>query len=245
MSAILELPAVPLFDTAAFAAETLSAWPSLATVLDHTLLKPDATRAQVLQLCHEAAQYHFACAMTNPCWTSLAVSVLSGTDVPVGAVVGFPFGSCLTSTKRDEAEALLRLGARELDMVINIGMVKAGEYDAVERDIHAVAEIVHNSGAILKVILETCLLTTEEKIRTAILCVVAGADFLKTSTGFSSGGATIEDVRLLRGIAGGAAGVKAAGGILALESAQAMIEAGASRIGSSACVKIVRALGAP
>lgn len=245
MSMILDLPETPYFDAAAFATETLSAWPSLAAVLDHTLLKPDATRSQVVQLCHEAAQYHFACAMTNPCWTSLAASVLSGTDIPVGVVVGFPLGASLTSTKRDEAEALVRLGARELDMVLNIGMIKAGEYEAVERDIRAVAQIAHDGGAILKVILETCLLTTEEKLRTATLCMSAGVDFLKTSTGFSTGGATVEDVRLLRGIAGGGAGVKASGGIRTLADARAMLEAGASRIGASSSVKIVRELGAP
>lgn len=245
MSTFLELPEAPFFDAPAFASEALSSWPSLAAVLDHTLLKPDATRDQVVQLCHEAAQYHFACAVTNPCWTSLASSVLSGTDVPVGVVVGFPLGASLTSTKRDEAEALIRLGARELDMVVNIGMVKAGEFDAVERDVRAVAQIAHEGGATLKVILETCLLTTQEKLHTATLCLAAGVDFLKTSTGFSTGGATVEDVRLLRGVAGGGAGVKAAGGIRTLADARSMLEAGASRVGSSASVKIIRELGAP
>lgn len=236
---------IPTFDSAAFSAETLSKWQNLAGVLDHTLLKPEATRAQVIQLCEEAASYRFACAMVNPYWCGVAASTLAGTGIPVGVVVGFPLGASLTSSKRDEAERLLRLGAHDLDMVMNIGLLKSGEYEAVQQDIHSIVELAHDAGAIVKVILETCLLTMEEKLRASELALAAGADFLKTSTGFSIGGAKVEDIGLMRGVAGGRCGVKASGGVRTLADTKAMLEAGASRIGASACVKIVRELGAP
>lgn len=230
------------FDTAAFAKQALSSPHALASAIDHTLLKPEATRQQVLKLCAEAAQYHFACAMVNPAWVTTAYAALAGTGVPVGVVVGFPLGANLTSTKRDEAASLVRLGARELDMVLNIGLVKSGENALVQNDIRGVAEIAHEAGAILKVILETSLLNLEEKLRASELACIAGADFLKTSTGFSTGGATAADVALLRGVAGGRCGVKASGGIRTLDDARAMLEAGANRIGASASVAIVQAL---
>ena len=230
------------FDAAAFAASALSSSAALAAVLDHTLLKPDATRSQVLQLCAEAAEYRFACAMVNPTWVATAVQALAGTGVPVGVVIGFPLGATLSSSKRDETVRVLKLGAHDVDMVLNVGLLKSGEpadYEAVKQDIRGVVELAHAQGAIVKVILETCLLTFEEKLRASELALAAGADFLKTSTGFSTGGATADDIALLRGVAGTRAGVKASGGIRSLADAKAMLFAGATRIGASASVKIV------
>ena len=232
------------FDSAAFATRALSSWQSLAEVIDHTLLKPDATRKQVENLCDEAIRYRFACAMVNPVWASTAVRVLSGTGVPVGVVIGFPLGASLVSTLRQEATALIRLGARELDMVIPIGQLKSGNHDAVYRAVQGAATVVHHHGALLKVILETSLLTVAEKLRASEIAIQAGADFLKTSTGFASGGATPADVALLRGIAGARSGIKASGGVRTLADVRAMLEAGANRIGASASVAIVRELGA-
>jgi len=232
------------FDAAAFTAQTLSSWQSLAAIIDHTLLKPDATRRQVEHLCDEAIRYRFACAMVNPVWASTAVGLLSGTGVPVGVVIGFPLGASLVSTLRQEAAALTCLGVRELDMVIPIGQLKSGNHHAVQHTIHAAADVAHYHGALLKVILETCLLSVEEKLRGAEIAIQAGADFLKTSTGFSTGGATPADVALLRGVAGARSGVKASGGIRTLADVRALLEAGANRIGASASVAIVRELGA-
>jgi deoxyribose-phosphate aldolase len=232
------------FDTPAFARQAMSTWQSLALVIDHTLLKPDATREQVESLCDETIRYRFACAMVNPVWVPTAVGMLSGTGIPVGVVIGFPLGASLVSTLRQEAAALSRLGARELDMVIPIGQLKSGNHHAVEHAVHAAATVAHHNGAILKVILETALLTVEEKLRGAELAIQAGADFIKTSTGFASGGATAADVALLRGVAGGRCGVKASGGIRTLADVATMLEAGANRIGASASVAIVRELGA-
>lgn len=232
------------FDSAAFAAHALSSWRALAAVIDHTLLKPDATREQVESLCGEALRYRFACAMVNPVWASTAVGVLSGTGIPVGVVIGFPLGASLVSTLRQEAAALTRLGVRELDMVIPIGQLKSGNHHAVHHSIHAAATVAHHHGALLKVILETALLTVAEKLRASEIAIQAGADFLKTSTGFASGGATVADVALLRGVAGARAGVKASGGIRTLADVRALLEAGANRIGASASVAIVRELGA-
>ncbi len=232
------------FDSAAFAARALSSWQALAGIVDHTLLKPDATREQIENLCREAIHYSFACAMVNPVWTSAAAAVLSGSGIPVGVVIGFPLGASLVSTLRQEAAALTRLGARELDMVLPIGQLKSGNYHAVHHSIHATAAVAHDNGALLKVILETALLTVAEKLRAAEIAIQAGADFLKTSTGFASGGATPADVALLRGVAGARCGVKASGGIRTLAQVSALLEAGASRIGASASVAIVRELGA-
>ena len=232
------------FDSAGFAAQALSSARSLAAVIDHTLLKPEATRDQVVKLCKEAAEYRFACAMINPVWAGTAVSTLAGTDIPVGVVIGFPFGASLVSTLRQEVASLTRIGAKELDMVLPIGLLKSGDHAAVHHTIHSVASEAHHHGAILKVILETSLLTVEEKLRAAEIAIQAGTDFLKTSTGFSTGGATAADVALLRGVAGARCGVKASGGIRTLADAKTMLEAGANRIGASASVAIVQELSA-
>jgi deoxyribose-phosphate aldolase len=233
------------FDAAGFASNALATPANLAAVLDHTLLKPEATRDQVLALCHEAAEHRFGCAMVNPTWVPLATSVLAGTGIPVGVVIGFPLGATLSASKRDETIRVLKLGAHDVDMVLNVGLLKSGQsadYEAVRQDIRGVVELAHGSGAIVKVILETCLLTFEEKLRASEIALSAGADFLKTSTGFSTGGATADDIALLRGVAGHRAGVKASGGIRSLADATTMLQAGASRIGASASVKIVAEL---
>jgi deoxyribose-phosphate aldolase len=232
------------FDSAAFAASALSSWHSLAAVIDHTLVQPDATRHQIENLCDETIRYRFACAMVNPVWASTAVALLSGTGIPVGVAIGFPFGASLASTLRQEAAALTRLGVHELDMVIPIGLLKSGSHAGVHHTIHAAATVAHHHGALLKVILETSLLSVEEKLRGAEITIQAGADFIKTSTGFSTAGATPADVALLRGVAGARCGVKAAGGIRTLAHVRALLEAGANRIGASASVSIVRELGA-
>ena len=234
------------FDAAAFAAQTLASPAALAAVLDHTLLKPEATRAQVIHICHEAAEHRFACAMVNPTWVATAAEVLAGTGVPVGVVIGFPLGATLSASKRDEAARVLKLGAHDVDMVLNIGLLKSGtkdDFEAVKQDIRGVVELAHGSGAIVKVILETCLLSFEEKMRASEIALSAGADFIKTSTGFSSGGATVDDIALMRSIAGTRAGVKASGGVRTLADASAMLHAGATRIGASASVKILAELG--
>ena len=232
------------FDVAGFAAATLASAPALAAVFDHTLLKPEATRDQVVRLCEEAASFRFACAMVNPAWVSLAHSVMVGSGVPVGVVVGFPLGANLATTKREEAMAMIKLGAHELDMVMNIGALRSGDRQGVLNDIIAVAEVAHGSGAIVKVILETPLLTLEEKILSCQLSLAAKADFVKTATGFF-GSATADDVSLMRGVVGDHAGVKASGGVRTAANANAMLDAGANRIGASASVAIVQELGAP
>ncbi len=228
------------FDVTGFSTAALGSAPALAAVFDHTLLKPEATREQVVKLCEEAASFRFACAMVNPSWVSLAHSVMAGSGVPVGVVVGFPLGANLATTKREEALALIKLGAHELDMVMNLGLLKSGMSALVEQDIRGVVEVAHEAGAVVKVILETCLLSVEEKLRASELALAAGTDFLKTSTGFSTGGATAADVAILRGVAGNRCGVKASGGIRTLSDARAMLEAGATRIGASASVAILR-----
>ncbi|MBT9330718.1 deoxyribose-phosphate aldolase [Paracidobacterium acidisoli] len=230
------------FDAEAFAGHALASPQNLAAVLDHTLLKPEATRDQVAKLCREAAEYRFACAMVNPVWAAFACSELAGSGVPAGVVIGFPLGASLATTKRDETAILVRLGAHDIDMVLNIGLLRSGDNRAVQQDIRGVAEIAHDAGAIVKVILETCLLNVEEKLRASELAIAAGADFLKTSTGFSTGGATPEDIALMRGVAGSRCGIKASGGIRTLDDARRMLSAGASRIGASASVAIVREL---
>jgi deoxyribose-phosphate aldolase len=230
------LAAVSFYDHA------MSSPRALAATLDHTILKPDATRAQVLQTCEEAAEYRFACAMVNPFWVSTATAALAGTGVPVGVVIGFPLGASLSESKVDEAQRVIALGAHDVDMVMNIGALKGGEYDTVSSDIRRVVEIAHARGAIVKVILETALLTFEEKLRASEIAVAAGADFIKTSTGFSTGGATVDDIAQMRGVAGTRCGVKASGGIRTLADAKAMLAAGANRIGASASVRIVQEL---
>ncbi len=206
--------------------------------IDHTLLKADATTEQIKKLCAEARRYDFASVCVNSCHVPLAKTELSGTDVKVCCVVGFPLGACLTEAKAYEATLSVERGAEEVDMVINIGAAKEGNWAFVERDIKAVADACH-PGAILKVIIETCLLTDEEK-RQACLCAKrAGADFVKTSTGFSTSGATPEDVALMRETVGTEMGVKAAGGVRCTEDAERMISSGATRLGTSSGVKLM------
>ena len=208
------------FDSAAFTKQTLASWQSLAQVIDHTLLKPDATREQVESLCDEAIRYRFACAMVNPVWVPTAVEMLSGTGIPVGVVIGFPFGASLVSTLRQEAAALARLGAKELDMVIPIGQLKSGNHHAVQHTIHAAATVAHHNGAILKVILETALLTVEEKLRGAETRHPGRRRLHQDLHRLRGGGATAADVALMRGVAGGRCGVKASGGIRTLADVQ-------------------------
>ena len=217
-------------------------WQTVAGFIDHTLLKPETTADQIVRLCEEAACFNFAAVCVNPWWIGLAVSVLHGTPVKIATTIGFPLGANLTATKRAEAADLVRVGARELDMVLNVGALKSGDRKLVQNDIAAIAEIAHGSGALLKVILENCLLSLEEKIVACELSVAAGADFVKTSTGFSTSGATTDDVALMRGVVGDRAGVKASGGIRSAQDALAMIAAGATRIGTSSGVKIVSEL---
>ena len=245
MNTTLSIAEPTPFDAATFAARALASPAALAAVFDHTLLRPEATRAQIVRLCHEAAEHRFACAMVNPIWVSTAAETLAGTGVPVGVVVGFPLGASLPASKCDEAKRVLKLGAHDVDMVLNIGLLKSGrkeDYEAVKQDIRGVVELAHGAGAIVKVILEMCLLTFEEKHRACELAVAAGADFVKTSTGFSSGGATVDDIALMRSVVGDRAGVKATAGIRSLADASAMLHAGATRIGASASVKIVTEL---
>jgi deoxyribose-phosphate aldolase len=219
-------------------------WQTVAGFIDHTLLKSESTAEQIVRLCEEAASYRFAAVCVNPWWIGLAVSVLQGTPVKVATTIGFPLGANHTTVKRFEAAEAVRLGAHELDMVMNIGALKSGDRQGVLNDMIAVAEVAHSSGAIMKVILETPLLTLEEKILCCQLSLAAKADFVKTATGFF-GSATAEDVSLMRGVVGDHAGVKASGGIRTAANAVAMIEAGANRLGASAGVAIVRELGAP
>jgi deoxyribose-phosphate aldolase len=211
----------------------------IARVIDHTLLKPEASRENIRKLCEEAARFGFASVVVNPWYVSLAAELLRGTPVKVCTVVGFPLGATLPRVKIVETEEVLKLGAQEIDMVINIGALKSGEDDVVEQDIRGVVEASHRGGAICKVILETALLTTEEKIRACLAAKNACADFVKTSTGFGPGGATAEDVSLMRAVVGGEIGVKAAGGVRNLEDLKKMVAAGATRIGASASVKIL------
>jgi len=183
--------------------------------------------------------------MVNPIWAATALETLAGTGVPVGVVVGFPLGATLPASKRDETARVVKLGAHDVDMVLNIGQLKSGtreDFEAVRQDIRGVVELAHGAGAIVKVILETCLLSFEEKLRASEIALGAGDDFIKTSTGFSTGGATVDDIALMRGVAGTRAGVKASGGIRTLADAAAMLEAGASRIGASASVRILAEL---
>ncbi len=220
-------------------------WQSAARIIDHTLLKPEGSREQIEKLCREAAKYHFASVCVNPTWISLAAQMLRGTPVKVCTVIGFPLGATLTSVKRYEAAEALRLGAQELDMVMNVGAMKSGDRACVETDIGGVAEVVHDGGGRLKVILENVLLTPEEKRIACEICLSAKADFVKTSTGFASGGATAEDVALMRATVGDRAGVKAAGGIRTAADLKAMVAAGANRIGASASIAILKEIGVP
>lgn len=215
----------------------------LAGLIDHTLLKPEATPVEVKQLCKEALQYHFAAVCVNACHVIQCAVLLRNSGVAVCTVVGFPLGASTTQAKTFEAEEAARDGAREIDMVINIGLLKAGADRQVVDDIHSVCTAAHRRQAICKVILETALLTEEEKTRACILAKKAGADFVKTSTGFSKAGATAGDVALMRRTVGKEMGVKAAGGIRTREDALKMVSAGASRIGASTSIKLVQIIG--
>lgn len=212
----------------------------LANTIDHTLLKPDAKENEIIKLIEEAKEYHFASVCINPYWVPFAAEHLRRSDVKVCTVIGFPLGSNTTEVKVFETEDAIQKGAQEIDMVINIGLLKSGKDKEVEADIKAVADATHNKNALLKVIIETCLLTEEEKVLACQLAVNAGADFVKTSTGFSTGGATVEDVALMRKVVGDQVGVKASGGVRNKADFEKMVEAGANRIGASSGVKIVK-----
>ena len=212
---------------------------TIAAMIDHTLLKPEATPAQIEKLCAEAAEYHFASVCVNPVYIPLAARLLKGTGVKVCCVVGFPLGAIAPEQKAAEAASCAAMGAEELDMVIHVGAAKAGDWALVQRDIEGVVKAA--AGHTVKVIIETCLLTDEEKVKACEAAKAAGAHFVKTSTGFSTGGATTHDIPLMRKTVGPEMGVKASGGIRDYETAMAMIEAGANRIGASAGIAIVAA----
>jgi deoxyribose-phosphate aldolase len=219
-------------------------WRVAAKLIDHTLLKPEATREQVATLCREAAEYGFYSVMVNPCNIAQCRSELRGTEVVTGTVIGFPLGATTTASKLAEGRECLLLGAGELDMVINIGALKSGERELVQMEMASLMRLCHRYGARLKAIIETALLTTEEKILVCHLAVAAEVDFVKTSTGFSTSGASASDVSLMRGVVGNSMGVKAAGGIRSAAALLSLVDAGASRVGASASVAIVRELGA-
>jgi deoxyribose-phosphate aldolase len=211
-----------------------------AAMIDHTLLKAESTQTQVQQICEEAKQYGFASVCVNPTWVKFSAEQLAGTDVLVCTVIGFPLGANTSAVKAFETKDAIANGAGEIDMVINIGALKDGNYDLVREDIKAVVDAAN--GTLVKVIIETCLLTDEEKVKACELAVEAGADFVKTSTGFSTGGATAEDIALMRKTVGPDLGVKASGGVRSLEDMNKMIENGATRIGASSGVAIMNGL---
>ena len=212
---------------------------NIAGMIDHTVLKPEATSDEITRLCEEAKKFKFASVCVNPSFVSLCYDLLKDTGVKVCTVIGFPLGATTTEVKKFEAEQAIENGAKEVDMVINVGRLKAGDFDYVYNDIFQVAQTAKKKRAISKVILETALLTDEEKIKACLLVKKAGADFVKTSTGFSKGGATVGDVALMKYVVGAGIGVKASGGIRSREDAEAMVASGADRIGASASVKIV------
>lgn len=214
---------------------------NIASLIDHTLLKADATRDQIIALCKEAKEFTFASVCVNPAWVSTAAEQLKGSPVKVCTVIGFPLGASTAETKAFETKDAISKGAEEIDMVINIGALKSGDTETVKNDIAAVVEAA-KGHAIVKVIIETSLLSDEEKRAACELSKAAGADFVKTSTGFSTGGATVEDVRLMRGTVGPEMGVKASGGVRSLDDLNNMVEAGATRIGASSGVQIMKGL---
>jgi deoxyribose-phosphate aldolase len=220
--------------------QSAAAGADVAGYIDHTLLKPEATREEIEKLCKEAATFKFASVCVNPTWVKECAWLLHGSEARVCTVVGFPLGATLPDVKAYETRRAIFDGATEIDMVINIGALKSGDDDLVRRDICGVVDAAHEGCAIVKVIIETALLTDEEKVRACKLAKEAGADFVKTSTGFSKGGATVADIELMRRTVGSELGVKAAGGVKDLESARQMIAAGATRIGASAGIKIVQ-----
>jgi deoxyribose-phosphate aldolase len=212
----------------------------VARMIDHTLLKPDATRTEVEALCHEALQFRFATVCVNPTWVKLAASLLRPQGLGVCSVVGFPLGATTADVKQYETRRAIFDGATEIDMVINVGALKSGDLRLVERDIEAVASSCREAGALSKVIIEAALLTDDEKVAACTLAKAAGADYVKTSTGFAKGGATVADVALMRRVVGADMGVKAAGGVRDYEGLRAMVAAGATRVGASAGVRIVQ-----
>lgn len=216
---------------------------NLAKMIDHTLLKPDATPDQIAQLCFEARKHQFASVCVNPTWVKLCAQLLVGSPAKVCTVIGFPLGATASEVKAFETANAIEQGATEIDMVINIGALKARELELVAQDIRGVVNAAHARGVIVKVILETTLLTDEEKTIACLLSKEAGADFVKTSTGFAGGGATVHDVALMRRVVGPEIGVKASGGVRTYEDAESMIKAGATRIGASAGVKILQGPG--
>jgi deoxyribose-phosphate aldolase len=218
--------------------------PAIAALIDHTILKPEATRADIVKVCREARQYNFASVCVNPYWVPLVRTELQGSPVKVCSVIGFPLGATSTEAKVAESVAALRAGAQELDMVINVGALRSGDHEAVKLDIQQVVNVAHEAGALVKVILETALLDDNQKAVGSTLSKLAGADFVKTSTGFGPSGATAHDVALMRNAVGPSMGVKASGGIRTLSDLQTMTAAGATRIGASASVKIVEATAA-
>ncbi|MGH9392231.1 MAG: deoxyribose-phosphate aldolase [Vicinamibacteria bacterium] len=228
---------------ARFGLEANASHAGLAALIDHTLLKPEATEEQIRKLCSEAAEFRFATVCIQPTWVRLAAGLLSGTGVAVCTVAGFPLGANTADVKAYEARRAVFDGAAEVDMVINIGALKSRDYRTVEEDVRGVVRACHDSGALTKVILETALLTREEKIKASTLAAAAGADFVKTSTGFGPGGATVEDVALMREVVGESIGVKAAGGVRDRATAEEMVKAGANRIGASAGIRIVQEAG--
>jgi deoxyribose-phosphate aldolase len=229
---------------AGIAALPVNDWRSAAKLIEHTLLKPDATRTQITALCADAKQYGFHSVMVNPANVTLAIAQLRGTEVKVGTVIGFPLGATLTRTKLVEAELALRQGARELDVVMNIGALKSGDRIFVQSEIRSLTQLAHRHDALLKLILENALLSPEEKILACALAAEAGVDFVKTSSGLADSGANAADVALMRGVVGLKIGVKAAGGIRTAAHLLEMVDAGANRIGTSASVQIVREMGA-
>lgn len=217
---------------------------SISALIDHTVLRPDATAGDIQKLCAEARQYEFASVCVNPYWVPLVARELAGSPVKVCSVVGFPLGANTTAAKIAETTQAVSDGAKEIDMVLNVGELRAGNHTTVETDIAGVVKAAHQGGAIVKVILETCLLTDQQKVTACRLSQIAGADFVKTSTGFGSGGATTADIALMRQTVGPVMGVKASGGIRTLEDLQKMVAAGATRVGASASVKIIEATSA-
>lgn len=218
---------------------------NIAALIDHTILKPETTSAQIRQLCEEALQYKFASACMNPFFVPFAAELVRGSAVKICSVAGFPLGATTTDAKVFETQEAIQHGADEIDMVMNVGALKSGDDAVVADDIRRVADACHRGNAICKVILENCLLTDEEKVRACKIAVLAGADYVKTSTGFNASGATVDDVALMRATVGPKIGVKASGGIRTLEDLQKMVAAGATRIGTSSGVRIMHQARAP
>ncbi len=214
--------------------------PDIARYIDHTMVRPDTSEAQIAQLCQEATDYHLAAVAVNPVYVHMCSQMVLGSGVAVASAISFPLGATSTRVKSYEAQQAIEDGATELDMVINVGALKSSKYDVVHHDIAAITRICHDAGAICKVVIEAALLTDDEKVKACQLAESAGADFVKTSTGFGPGGATVHDVTLMRGAVSPHVGIKAAGGISTYRDFQALLDAGATRIGTSASVKIIQ-----